>query len=140
MVDSGDYFATSSGRPQSRGRFLDFAVDSPLVEMLPGLRFRPAVGDAVMVAHVEFDPHVEAPMHSHEEEQITVVLDGELEYRIGDEVRVLRAGEAALVPSFVPHGARTLDSPCREIDIFSPPRVSLIHAMIEAEHATHGFD
>jgi hypothetical protein len=31
-----------------------------------------------------------------------------------------------VVPSWVPHGAWTTDSHCLEIDVFSPPRQSLL--------------
>jgi len=79
-----------------------------------------------MVNFVSFEPHTEAPMHVHEEEQIVVVLDGEFEFEIDGDVRTMGAGDVAVVPSWVLHGARSLDSSCREIDIFNPPRRSLL--------------
>jgi len=36
----------------------------------------------------------------------------------------------------VPHGARTLDTPCEEIDMFSPPRMTLVeHARAQQHRA-----
>jgi hypothetical protein len=40
----------------------------------------------------------------------------------------------AVVPSWVPHGAWTTDSHCLEIDVFSPPRQSLLK-LAEAQAA-----
>ena len=72
-------------------------------------------------------------MHVHEEEQIVLVLDGEFEFDIAGDVRTMRAGDVAVVPSWVRHGARTVDTSCREVDVFNPPRRSLLdHAHAQA--------
>lgn len=79
-----------------------------------------------MVNFVTFEPHTEAPLHVHEEEQIVIVLEGEFEFELDGEVRTMRKGDVAVVPSWVPHGARTKDSSCTEADVFNPPRRSLL--------------
>jgi len=84
-----------------------------------------------MVNFVSFAPNTEAPMHVHEEEQIVIVLEGEFEFELDGDVRTMRAGDVAVIPAWVPHGARTHDSSCREIDVFNPPRRSLL------EHASN---
>jgi quercetin dioxygenase-like cupin family protein len=84
------------------------------------------VGEAVMANFVRFEPHTEAPRHAHAEEQITIVLEGELEFEIDGDIRVLRPGQVAVMPPFVPHAARTHDQPSVEIDVFSPPRQALL--------------
>jgi hypothetical protein len=38
----------------------------------------------------------------------------------------MRKGDVAVVPSWVPHGAWTTDTHCLEIDVFAPPRTSLL--------------
>jgi hypothetical protein len=52
----------------------------------------------------------------------------------------MRRGDVAVVPSWVPHGAWTTDSPCLEIDVFVPPRESLLKLAaaqaVEASAAT----
>jgi quercetin dioxygenase-like cupin family protein len=126
MTDRAQHFSTiAGGVPSAPGRYVDVgAIES--VEFVPGLSFRPVLGERTMVNFVSFDPHTEAPMHVHEEEQIVVVLDGEFEFEIDGDVRTMSAGDVAVVPSWVPHGARTRDSSCREIDVFNPPRRSLL--------------
>jgi len=97
--------------------------------MKPGLSVEPVLGDKLMVNFVSFEPHTEAPLHWHDEEQITYVMDGEFEFEVAGEKRILRRGEAVVIPPNVPHGARTHDSSCLEIDVFHPPRQGVLDAM-----------
>lgn len=121
-----DYFqdaATSSDEP---ALFLHVGRDAPALELSAGLRFQPLVGQGLMLNLVTFAPHTEAPMHSHSEEQLVYVLDGQVHFTAGGVERVMEAGDAVLIPPFVPHAARTTDAPCVELDIFSPPRQALV--------------
>jgi len=97
--------------------------------MVPGLTFQPVLGERLMVNFVTFEPHTEAPVHWHDEEQITYVMDGEFEFEVAGEVRTLRRGDAVVIPPNVPHGARTRESGCVEIDVFHPPRQGVLDAM-----------
>jgi quercetin dioxygenase-like cupin family protein len=96
---------------------------------LPGLRFQPVLGDKLMVNFVQLDPHTEAPVHWHDEEQISIVIEGEFEFEVAGEKQVVKKGQAVVIPANVPHGARTHDSYCLEIDVFYPPRQGLLDAM-----------
>lgn len=81
-------------------------------------------GDRMMLAHVYLDEGAVVPMHQHENEQLTYILKGALQFRIGgDEPRevVVRAGEVLHIPSNVPHEATALEETL-DVDIFSPPR------------------
>jgi quercetin dioxygenase-like cupin family protein len=123
---STPHFSTEAGgTPTADGRFVEVDQIEP-VEFVPGLMFQPVLGERTLVNFVSFQPHTEAPMHVHEEEQVVVVTDGEFEFTIGDETRTMRAGDVAVVPSWVPHGARTGDTTCKEIDMFAPPRATLL--------------
>ena len=122
----------AGGEPTADGRFVDVSSIEG-VEFVPGLTFQPVLGEKTLVNFVSFQPHTEAPMHVHEEEQVVVVTDGEFEFTIGDETRTMRVGDVAVVPSWVPHGAKTGDGPCKEIDMFAPPRMTLVeHAQAQA--------
>jgi quercetin dioxygenase-like cupin family protein len=55
-----------------------------------------------------------------------VVLEGEFEFHIDGESRTMRPGDVAVIPPWVPHGARTSESPCSEVDMFAPPRRTLL--------------
>lgn len=121
-----EHFSTEAGgTPTAPGRYVTVG-DVEAVEFVPGLEFRPVLAPNTMVNFVDFAEHTTAPMHVHEEEQITIVLDGEFEFTLDGETRTMRAGDVAVIPSWVPHGARTKDTTCREIDVFNPPRKSLL--------------
>ncbi|MGA7173568.1 MAG: cupin domain-containing protein [Candidatus Dormiibacterota bacterium] len=128
MSLADQYFAQpGSGRaPTSQGHFVDLDQDVDPVEFVPGLQFRPALGESTMLNSVRFAPHTEAPMHSHDEEQLTLVVEGELQFSIDGEVRLLTPGMVAVIPANVPHGAKTGEVPCHEYDVFNPPRQALL--------------
>lgn len=138
MTDGGGYFSLDEGLERTgTGRFLD-REDIEKVEFMPGLSFMPILGDRGMVNWVQFEPNTEAPMHAHEEEQFTIVIDGEIEFDIDGDVRTMRPGMVAHMPPGVPHGGRTGDTPCLEIDVFVPPRKALLDLMRSAAEGSAG--
>jgi quercetin dioxygenase-like cupin family protein len=133
MTDPRPYFGADAGAQEGgSGSFVQWEELDP-IEMVPGLFFQPVVGDRVMANFVRFEPHTEAPLHWHEEEQISFVVDGELEFEVAGETRVLTRGQAVVIPPNVPHAARTHDGPCLEVDVFHPPRRGVLEAMGLAE-------
>ncbi|HEX8099401.1 MAG TPA: cupin domain-containing protein, partial [Actinomycetota bacterium] len=104
------YFAVEkppAGHELIPGRYVELETDVDLLEYVKGLTFRPVLGERVLVNFVQFAPDTEAPMHTHEEEQFTIVIDGEFEFNLDGDVRTLRRGQVAVIPPHVPHGART---------------------------------
>jgi quercetin dioxygenase-like cupin family protein len=88
------------------------------------LERRLITGDRVMLAHVYLKKGCIVPKHSHENEQLTYILEGALKFWIGDdesEEITVRAGEVLLIPSHVPHKAEALEETL-DVDVFSPPR------------------
>ena len=126
MSDAASHFTTEPlGEPAGPGRYVKVDSLTP-VEFAPGLGFRPVLGQRTLTNFVSFAPGAVAPRHVHEEEQIVIVVDGEMFFDLDGDVRTMRKGDVAVVPPWVPHGAWTTDSHCEEIDVFSPPRQSLI--------------
>jgi quercetin dioxygenase-like cupin family protein len=127
MSDAEAHFATEAqGEPAGQGRFVNVDSLSP-VEFVPGLGFRPVLGQRVMTNFVSFGPGAVAPHHVHEEEQIVIIIEGELVFDLDGDVRTMRKGDVAVIPAWVPHGAWTTeDTYCEEIDVFCPPRQSLL--------------
>lgn len=77
-----------------------------------------------MLAHVYIDKGGIVPLHSHENEQFTYILEGALRFWIGEdesEEIVVRAGEVLHIPSHVPHKAEALEDTL-DLDVFVPPR------------------
>jgi quercetin dioxygenase-like cupin family protein len=85
---------------------------------------RLVTGDRMMLAQVYLDKGCIVPKHSHENEQITWILEGALKFWIGEdgaEEVIVRAGEVLHIPSNVPHKAEALEDTL-DIDVFSPIR------------------
>lgn len=88
------------------------------------LERRLITGDRMMLAHVYLKKGCIVPKHSHDNEQLTYVLEGALKFWVGEdeaEEITVRAGEVLLIPSRVPHKAEALEETL-DVDIFSPPR------------------
>lgn len=98
--------------------------DMPKEAVSESLDRRLITGDRMMLAHVYIKKGCIVPRHSHENEQITYILEGGLRFWIGaDESQVIDvlAGEVLHIPSHVPHKAEALEDTL-DVDIFSPPR------------------
>jgi quercetin dioxygenase-like cupin family protein len=98
--------------------------DLPKESLSDVLERRLITGDRMMLAHVYLKKGAIVPRHSHENEQITYILEGGLRFWIGaDESQVIDvlAGEVLHIPSNVPHKAEAL-ADTLDVDIFSPPR------------------
>ena len=99
-------------------------TDLPKERVTDQLSRRLVTGERIMLAHVYLDKGCIVPKHSHENEQITYILEGALRFWIGEEQReevVVRAGEVLHIPSNVEHKAEALEDTL-DVDIFSPPR------------------
>jgi quercetin dioxygenase-like cupin family protein len=134
MSDAATHFSTEAqGEPAGPGRFVH-VDDISAAEFVPGLGFRPVLGHRAMANFVSFEPGVEAPRHVHEEEQIVIVLEGEFTFDLDGDVRTMKPGDVAVVPAWVPHAAWTTDTRCLEVDIFCPPRKTLLD-LAQAQNA-----
>ncbi|MBI3664964.1 MAG: cupin domain-containing protein [Acidobacteria bacterium] len=60
-------------------------------------------------------------MHSHENEQMSNVLEGRMRFEVGGQERIISTGELLHIPPGVPHMAEALeDTVC--LDVFDPIR------------------
>ncbi len=98
--------------------------DMPRERVTDLLERRLITADRMMLAHVYLQKGCIVPQHSHENEQLTYILDGALHFWIGEngeEEVIVRSGEVLVIPSNVPHKAEALEDTI-DVDIFSPPR------------------
>jgi quercetin dioxygenase-like cupin family protein len=98
--------------------------DLPREELNPQIGRRFITGEGMMIAHVYLAKGALVPRHSHENEQITYILEGALRFFLGDdgaEVIDVRAGEVLTIPSNLPHAAEALEDTL-DLDVFNPPR------------------
>ena len=87
--------------------------DFTLMPIRPGLRvsfpFHSATGTASTATVLfELDPGAELPVHTDSTEELLIVVQGEAEARVGDEVGRIGTHEVALVPPMAPHGLRNV--------------------------------
>jgi quercetin dioxygenase-like cupin family protein len=62
-----------------------------------------------------------AAAHKHPHEQIVWMLKGKMDFRIGDERRVMAAGDIAVIPGGVEHEG-SFPEDTEVVDLFAPPR------------------
>ena len=87
----------------------------------PDVSVSSAIGEFMKVAIVT-KPEGDGPaLHEHpNEEQWTYVLDGELHFILGDEERVVGAGEIVHIPRFTQHRSRPVNGPATVFTVKSP--------------------
>ena len=78
-------------------------------------------GRNATVARIRLRKGAVVPMHSHPNEQISMIESGALLFTISGEERVLRAGDAVVIPPDAPHRVEAL-ADSLAVDLFSPPR------------------
>jgi quercetin dioxygenase-like cupin family protein len=80
--------------------------------------------ERMMIAHVYLKKGDDVPQHSHENEQITYILEGALQFWLGEKGErelTVRAGEVLVIPSWLPHRALAIEDTL-DVDVFNPPR------------------
>jgi quercetin dioxygenase-like cupin family protein len=62
------------------------------------------------------------PLHVHDtEDEVVIILEGELDYQVGDERGALSEGGLLWFPRQVPHAVANLtDKPCRFLTVVTP--------------------
>ena len=89
--------------------------------LAPGITGYYAHGEKHTLGLVELKRGTSVPMHSHINEQITYILEGELDMVIGGVACSLTAGMFHVIPSNTPHSAIAITD-CAAIDTFAPAR------------------
>jgi quercetin dioxygenase-like cupin family protein len=87
----------------------------------PGIIGQYVHGASTTLGYVTIEKGSILAAHSHPHEQITMILEGSLEMKIGDETHILTEGMMHVIPSNVIHSA-IAHSECKLIDVFSPVR------------------
>lgn len=84
-----------------------------------------AYGDDLMCVENYFETGAVGALHSHPHTQITYVVEGEFEFTIGEETRIVKKGDTLLKQDGIVHGCV-----CKEkgllLDIFTPMRKDFV--------------
>ena len=90
-------------------------------EIFPGCGVRFIHSQNMTFAHWELAPDALIPDHAHPHEQVATCFEGEFEFTVAGETRVLGPGDVAVIPPDVPHSGRAITG-CRILDVFYPVR------------------
>ena len=91
-------------------------------QIFEGVKTQLAFGERLMLSLVTLEAGSTVPMHSHPHEQAGFVVEGELDFTIGEETRRLKPGDSYIIPGNVPHGCAACAGHALVLDIFSPVR------------------
>ncbi len=80
----------------------------PAVEPLPGWKGRYFDSVHMTFAHYEFEAEASIHEHFHPEEEVYVVMEGELELTVSGVAERLGPGFAKVVPSNAPHAVKAI--------------------------------
>lgn len=76
---------------------------------------------SVMLVKVQFEQGAIGSKHSHPHAQTTCIVSGSFEVEVGDEKKVLHAGDGFYIPPGTVHGVKCLEAGLL-LDAFSPVR------------------
>lgn len=87
-----------------------------------GVVARAVNGERMTMAVIELDPGAHVPEHRHENEQLGLVLQGMLIFRVGDETSECRPGQTYRILADTPHEATAGPKGAVVLDVFAPIR------------------
>jgi quercetin dioxygenase-like cupin family protein len=116
--------------------FLSMKQESPTIEICPGITRRTvAHGNNMYQMMATLAAGSVMPPHSHPQEQIVHILEGQMRLIVDGVPHELSTGDSFYLASNVPHGVETL-SPTRVLDTFSPPRNDYLAIDEKVRHGT----
>lgn len=91
-----------------------------LKQDVPGAQMWGVALDKTLLTYFEVEPNCRFERHTHESEQITMVLEGKLFFELDNETFCVKQGEVIAIPSNIPHTVFTEEGFCKAIDAWSP--------------------
>ena len=86
------------------------------------IQTRTCAGEHLQFSLVDIPAGGVVSEHSHVNEQMGLVLEGEMDFTIGGETKRLRPGDVFRIPGGVPHSVVAGDKPVKALDVFYPIR------------------
>jgi quercetin dioxygenase-like cupin family protein len=95
--------------------------DLPELEIAKGIKANAVTTDTITVLHVIIEEGALLPEHSHYNEQVVNVIEGELELNVDGKNYNLKPGNVMVLEPNVIHSGRCVKA-CKVIDVFHPAR------------------
>lgn len=113
--------------PNRRARMRHWVWDEVEREIInPLLERQLIVCQDVMLARLLLRKGCVVPLHSHVNEQLSMIFSGALKFWIDGKELVIRGGEVLTIPPNMPHQAEALED-TTGIDVFHPPRADWLN-------------
>lgn len=116
---------------KKKSKYFYTVRDLPLVMLTEKSKSHMVLGQNVLISFIENPPGCVFPLHSHESEQILIMLEGEEDHICGEERFLMKAGDICIHPPNVLHGGETKTG-FKGIDIFVPPRADHVEKLKQA--------
>lgn len=86
-------------------------------------------GGHITVCRYTINNKVKVASHSHEHEQISLVLRGKVLLTVGDKIVSMNAGDVQVIPSNVKHSSEIIETPFQTIEAFYPVRADFLNKL-----------
>ena len=90
-------------------------------EIIPGYQGKLIHTQNMSLAFWEVEKGAEVPEHSHMNEQVMQVLEGQFEFTLNGITNVYIPGDLVVIDPHIPHSGKALTA-CKLMDVFSPTR------------------
>ncbi len=101
---------------------MNYSLDAiPSKEIMPGYHGKLVHSENISVAFWTVEKGAEVPEHSHMNEQLMQVLEGEFEFTLDGVTKIYHPGDIVVISPWKKHSGKAL-TPCRLMDVFSPTR------------------
>jgi quercetin dioxygenase-like cupin family protein len=94
----------------------------PAEEAFPGVARQSFSSERATVTRYRFEPGASFPRHSHDQEQVTLVLEGAVEMALAEERITLESGGFCIVPGGTAHGITAGRAGADVLAVVVPPR------------------
>ena len=93
----------------------------PSKEIMPGYHGKMVHAENMSIAFWEVEKGAQVPEHSHMNEQIMYVIEGEFEFTLDGNTRIYTPGDLVIIGPYKKHSGQALTA-CKLMDVFSPVR------------------
>ena len=100
--------------------FFAFPQDYKEKRFKPGAFNQFFFGDTVLLSRVTLEENRDFGQAIHPYEQVSLLIEGEIELQVGDEVRRMKVGDGVVIPPNTYHRARTFHFPSVLLECFGP--------------------
>lgn len=98
-------------------------ADVPAEAIYPGISRQVVQGQRQTLVRYIYEPGAVFPLHSHPQEQVTLILSGQIEFEVAEGRFTYGPGDVVIIPENAPHGARVVGGVTVEtINSLSPRR------------------